>query len=74
MDLSQPLANASNRDLHFALNYYTALRRIELESVSCVYKTPRVLDRPITLNDYDGALRQLIITDLGHENPTHVTE
>ncbi len=34
------------------------------------YKTPRVLDQRITLNDYDGALRQLTITDLGHENPT----
>ena len=31
----------------------SAWRRIELESVSRVYKTPRVLDRQITLNDYD---------------------
>lgn len=48
----------------------SAWRRIELESVSRAYKTPRVLDERITLNDYDGALRQLTITDLGHENPT----
>ena len=48
----------------------SAWRRIELESVSRAYKTPRVLDQRITLNDYDGALRQLTITDLGHENPT----
>ena len=48
----------------------SAWRRIELESVSRVYKTPRVLDRRITLNDYDGPLRQLTIADLGHEEPT----
>jgi hypothetical protein len=48
----------------------SAWRRIELESVSRVYKTPRVLDRQITLKDYDGPLRQLSITDLGHEEPT----
>jgi hypothetical protein len=48
----------------------SAWRRIELESVSRAYKTPRVLDRRITLNDYDGPLRQLTITDLGHEEPT----
>src|SRR3954447_20794057 len=48
----------------------SAWRRVELESVSRVYKTPRVLDRRITLKDYDGPLRQLTIADLGHENPT----
>jgi hypothetical protein len=48
----------------------SAWRRVELESVSRAYKTPRVLDQGITLNDYDGVLRQLTITDLGHENPT----
>ena len=48
----------------------SAWRRIELESVSRAYKTPRVLDRRITLTDYDGPLRQLTIADLGHEDPT----
>jgi hypothetical protein len=48
----------------------SAWRRIELESPSRAYKTPRVLDRRITLNDYDGPLRQLTIADLGHEEPT----
>ena len=48
----------------------SAWRRIELESVSRAYKTPRVLDRRIRLKDYDGPLRQLTITDLGHEQPT----
>jgi len=45
-------------------------RRIELKNVSRVYRTPRVLDEPIRLADYDGPLRQLTITDLGHEEPT----
>jgi hypothetical protein len=48
----------------------SAWRRIELESPSRAYKTPRVLDRQITLNDYDGPLRQLTVADLGHEEPT----
>lgn len=48
----------------------SAWRRIELESVSRAYRTPRVLDRRITLAGYDGPLRQLTIADLGHENPT----
>ena len=48
----------------------SAWRRIELESVSRQYRTPRILDQRITLPDYDGPLRQLVITDLGHEEPT----
>jgi hypothetical protein len=48
----------------------SAWRRIELESTSRAYKTPRVLDRRITLRDYEGPLRQLTVTDLGHEEPT----
>ena len=48
----------------------SAWRRVELESVSRAYKTPRVLDRRITLKDYDGPLRQLTIAELGHEDPT----
>jgi hypothetical protein len=48
----------------------SAWRRIELESVSRAYRTPRVLDRRITLPGYEGPLRQLTIADLGHEDPT----
>src|SRR5216683_4136000 len=48
----------------------SAWRRIELAGVSRQYKHPRILDQRITLPDYDGPLRQLIITDLGHEQPT----
>jgi hypothetical protein len=48
----------------------SAWRRVELESVSRAYKTPRVLDRRVALHDYDGPLRQLTVADLGHEEPT----
>jgi hypothetical protein len=48
----------------------SAWRRIELESVSRAYRTPRVLDRQITLPGYDGPLRQLTVAALGHEDPT----
>ena len=48
----------------------SAWRRIELDGVSRIYKTPRILDTKITLNDYQGSLRQLVIAELGHEEPT----
>jgi hypothetical protein len=48
----------------------SAWRRVELENVSRAYRTPRVLDRRITLRDYDGPLRQLTVADLGHDAPT----
>jgi hypothetical protein len=47
----------------------SAWRPIEIEGVSRTYRTPRILDRRITLDDYDGPIRQLTITDLGHEEP-----
>lgn len=48
----------------------SAWRRIELEGVARVYKTPRILDRKIRLAGYKGPIRQLTITDLGHDQPT----
>ena len=48
----------------------SAWRRIELDGVSRIYKTPRILDTKIALRDYRGPIRQLIITELGHEEPT----
>jgi len=48
----------------------SAWRRIELKGVSRKYKHPRILDGRIALADYDGPLRQVIATDLGHEEPT----
>jgi hypothetical protein len=48
----------------------SAWRRVQLDSVGRIYKTPRILDRRITLPGYRGPLRQLTIMDLGHEEPT----
>jgi hypothetical protein len=48
----------------------SAWRRIELEAVTRAYRTPRILDRKISLSDYEGSLRQITITHLGHEEPT----
>ena len=48
----------------------SAWRRIELKGVSRQYTHPRILDRRITLADYEGPLRQVTIADLGHKEPT----
>jgi len=48
----------------------SAWRRIELEGVSRLYKHPRIIDQKIALRDYEGPVRQVVIADLGHEDPT----
>ncbi|MBU0718211.1 MAG: hypothetical protein KJ749_08190 [Planctomycetes bacterium] len=48
----------------------SAWRRIKLENIARAYRTPRILDQRIALRDYDAPIRQLTITDLGHEEPT----
>lgn len=48
----------------------SAWRRVELKGVSRAYRTPRILDRRIQLRDYTGPIRQIAVTDLGHEEPT----
>jgi Transposase DDE domain len=48
----------------------SAWRRIRLKSVGRIYSTPRILDNRIKLPRYAGPLRQLSITDLGHQEPT----
>jgi len=48
----------------------SAWRQITLDGVSRVYKTPRIIDEQVTLADYAGPIRQIAITDLGHEEPT----
>jgi len=45
-------------------------QRITLDSLTRIYRTPRVLDEYIALKGYDGLLRQLTVIDLGHEEPT----
>jgi len=48
----------------------SAWQRITLDSLTRIYRTPRVLDEMIALDGYDGLLRQLTVIDLGHEEPT----
>ena len=48
----------------------SAWRQIHLEGISRIYREPRVIDERIDLSDYPGAIRQLIVSDLGHEEPT----
>jgi hypothetical protein len=55
---------------HLAAQPRSVWRKIELEGVSRLYKTPRILDEHVTLKDYDGPIRQISVMDLGHEEPT----
>ncbi len=48
----------------------SAWRRIELDGVSRLYSSPRILEQPVTLTGYAKPIRQIAITDLGHEEPT----
>jgi hypothetical protein len=61
---------SAKRMAQIAAEPTSAWRRIEIEGVSRTYRTPRILDRRITLADYQGPMRQLTIADLGHEDPT----
>jgi hypothetical protein len=48
----------------------SAWRQIHLEGISRIYRDPRIVDQRVALKGYDGLIRQLIITALGHEEPT----
>src|SRR5690606_8480166 len=48
----------------------SAWRRIELDGIARQYRTPKILDDQVNLKDYDGPVRQIAITELGHEQPT----
>ncbi len=48
----------------------SAWRTVRLDVPHRMYQTPKVMDRIVELQDYKGKLRQLFITDLGHEQPT----
>lgn len=48
----------------------SAWRRITLPSLTRAFRTPKVLDEHIELRDYTGPIRQVTITELGHEEPT----
>jgi hypothetical protein len=48
----------------------SAWRQIALDGVSRLYRTPRILDEQVTLTGYAGPIRQIAVTELGHEEPT----
>ncbi len=48
----------------------SAWRVVTLDVPHRKFKTPRVVDQRITLHGYEGELRQLLVRDLGHEEPT----
>jgi hypothetical protein len=45
-------------------------QRVNLPALTRQYRNPRVLESRVQLKDCKGSLRQLAITDLGHEEPT----
>jgi len=48
----------------------SAWQRITLRSLTRTFRTPKVLDERLQLPGYTGALRQVTVIDLGHEEPT----
>src|SRR3989475_12227445 len=48
----------------------SAWRTVHLDVPHRMYQTPKVVDQKVSLRDYEGPLRQMLITDLGHEEPT----
>ena len=48
----------------------SAWRQIHLEGISRIYRDPRVIDQRIELARYPRAIRQIIVGELGHEEPT----
>ncbi|MCX6069852.1 MAG: hypothetical protein NTU91_03185 [Chloroflexi bacterium] len=53
-----------------ALQPRSAWRTVHLDVPQRLYQTPKVIEQRVTLRDYAGPLRQLLVTDLGHEQPT----
>lgn len=48
----------------------SAWHTVHLDVPHRKYQTPRVVDQRISLTGYTGPLRQLLIRDLGHDEPT----
>jgi hypothetical protein len=75
-ELSIPFITLRRRDPNMLKEIHaqpaSAWRRIELESIARAYRTPRILDQTVQLRDYEGPIRQITVTDLGHEEPTIV--
>ena len=48
----------------------SAWRTVHLDVPHRMYQNPKVVDQQVSLRDYEGPIRQMLITDLGHEEPT----
>lgn len=48
----------------------SAWRQIHLEGISRIYRDPRIIDQRIAMKEYPAPIRQIIVADLGHEEPT----
>ena len=69
--LFMTLRRRSRKMLGYIFSRPTAAwRRITLNSLTRTFRTPKVLDERIRLKGYEGDLRQVTVTDLGHEEPT----
>ena len=65
------LRRRSRRMLEQArLQPLSAWRRIRLDRVTRAFRSPRILDRKVGLRDYQGPVRQLVVDELGHDDPT----
>ena len=45
-------------------------KRITLENVGRAYRHPRIVEQEVTLAGYPGTVRQIAVTELGHDKPT----
>ena len=48
----------------------TAWRECRIDTPKRRFQKVKFIDIPITIKDYEGKIRQLIIKDLGRESPT----
>src|SRR5260370_28253193 len=48
----------------------SAWRTVHLDVPHRMYQNPKVVDQQVSFRDYDGPIREMLITDLGHEEPT----
>jgi hypothetical protein len=66
-DPAPPLSGLAARDGQSAA---LGLANDQLDAPHRIYQTPKIVDRRITLSDYQGELRRMFITELGREHPT----
>ncbi len=45
-------------------------QRIHLPALTRQYRNPKVMEKQVKLNNYQGSIRQIAVIELGHEEPT----